>query len=263
MIDKATEILKNIEDKKIKPKSKWVFLAKDYLVWGLFVLATLVGAMAISVIIFIINDNDWDIYKYLQKSIWAYFLILMPYFWIIILGILSFLAYFNYTHTRKGYLLNPYLVIFGSILFSIILGWALFAVGASQKIDKIFAQKIPYYKNTEMYKNVFWNNPAKGLLAGEIIQINDSNSFLLRDLEDNSWQIVGENIIWKEKVAAVAGEKIKIIGQIKEANLFRAQEVRPWGCGCNLCESDKSSNSDSCGMSQGKAEGKGHTCKMN
>ncbi|MFZ2154306.1 MAG: hypothetical protein WAV16_03695 [Candidatus Moraniibacteriota bacterium] len=263
MIDKATEILKNIEDKKIKPKSKWVFLAKDYLVWGLFVLATLVGAMAISVIIFIINDNDWDIYKYLQKSIWAYFLILMPYFWIIILGILSFLAYFNYTHTRKGYLLNPYLVIFGSILFSIILGWALFAVGASQKIDKIFAQKIPYYKNTEMHKNVFWNNPDKGLLAGEIIEIKNDHSFLLKDLESNKWQIVGENIIWKEKVAAVAGEKIKIIGQVGGKNLFEAREVRPWGCGCNLCESDESSSSDSCGMSQGKTEGKGHTCKMN
>lgn len=254
MNNKASEILKNIEKKRIRPKSRWIFLVKDCLIWALFVLTTLIGAVAVGVIIFIINDNDWDIYRYLEKNIWSYFLILVPYFWIIILVLFSLLAYFNYMHTRKGYLLNPYLVIFSSILFSIILGWILFNNGIGEKIDKIFAQKVPYYKNTEMHKNVFWNNPEKGLLAGEIIEIEDKNSFTLKDLEKNSWNIVGDNILWKEKVLGIKGEKIKIIGKIKNGRVFDAKEIRPWGCGCNSCVGDELNKHNSCITGKGNGE---------
>jgi hypothetical protein len=253
MNDKASQILKNIEEKKIKPKSKWIFLAKDYLVWVFFGLATLTGAAAISVIIFVVNDNDWDIYKYLQKSFWAYFLMLMPYFWIIILLFLSFLAYFNYVHTRKGYLLNPYFVIFGSILFSVILGWALFAIGASEKIDKIFSQKIPYYRNTDSHKSDFWSNPERGLIAGKITKIKSGDNFYLEDLQNKEWEIVGKNVIWKKESIMEIGAKVKIIGkQDQENNIFQAQEVRPWGCGCHFCEDNKNNKTESCKINNNK-----------
>lgn len=232
MNDKASEILKNIEKKKIKPKSKWIFLAKDYLLWSFFALATLIGAVSLGMIIFIINDNDWDLYRYLEKNCWSYFMILMPYFWIIILVILSFLAYFNYTHTRKGYLLNPYAVILGSILISIILGWLLFVSGVGGKIDKIFGQKIPYYTTTDMQKVNFWSNPNRGLTAGRITKIKNADNFYLEDLNNKEWQIIGENITWEDGITAKIGEKVKIIGKMNDTNnTFQAQEVRPWSCG--------------------------------
>lgn len=239
MSDKASEILKNIEKRKIKPKSKWIFLAKDYLVWGLFGITTLIGAGAMGVIIFIINDNDWDIYTQLEKSCWTYYLILMPYFWIIVLCLLLFLAYFNYTRTRKGYLLNPYVVILSSILISILLGWVLFASGISEKIDKFFAQKIPYYKTTDMHKIIFWSNPDRGLMAGEITSIKDTNNFSLKDLNGKDWIITGKNITWEKGANLRMGEKVKIIGKMNaKNNIYKAQEVRPWSCGCSLCDKD-------------------------
>ncbi|MDX9913565.1 MAG: hypothetical protein RBS77_03230 [Candidatus Moranbacteria bacterium] len=264
MSKQADAILKKIEKKKIKPKSKWVFLAKDCLVWGLCGLTTLVGAIAMGVIIFIVNDNDWDIYRQLEKSFFAYFFILMPYFWIIILGIFSFIAYFNYTHTRKGYLLNPYVVIAGSVAVSVILGWALFATGTSEKIDKFFAQKFPYYMNTDMHKMNFWSNPERGLVAGEVIEIKDASNFSLEDFNNKKWKIVGENIIWKDGAELRVGERIKIIGKIKgQANAFRAQEVRPWGCGCSFCD-DGQDMHKSCDMSINKdSSQKNEACGFN
>lgn len=265
MNDKASEILKNIEEKKIKPKSRWIFLVKDYLIWILFGLTSLFGAIAISVIIFVINDNDWDIYKYLSKSVWSYFLILMPYFWIIALGLFSFLAYLNYKHTRKGYLLNPYVMILGSIFVSIVFGWMLFANGISEKIDKAFAQKIPYYKNTEMQKMIIWSNPEKGLMAGKIITIKDNDNFSLADLNNKEWKISGKNIIWKKGVEARVGERVKIIGRMNEKNnSFQAQEVRPWGCGHKFYNKNKFNNQDACdGADSSMGKNTPSACLMN
>lgn len=264
MSEQADAILKKIERKKIKPKSKWVFLAKDCLLWGMCGLTILVGAIAMGVIIFIVNDNDWDIYKQLEKSFFTYFLILMPYFWIIILGVFLFIAYFNYTHTRKGYLLNPYIVIAGSILVSVILGWALFTTGTSEKIDKFFAQKFPYYMNTDMHKMILWSNPERGLVAGEVTEIKNADSFSLEDFNNKKWKIVGENIVWKDGAELKVGERIKIIGKLKgQNNIFRAQEVRPWGCGCSFCHDNLEAKSQSCDVSMNKSLGDSRGCGVN
>jgi hypothetical protein len=236
MSEKAKEIWENIKERKMKPKSKWFFFWKDCFVWGLFLITTLVGALAISVIIFIVKDNDWDIYKYLDKSFLGYFLILMPYFWIIILFLLAFFAYFNYKKTRKGYLLSPYWVVLGSILISVILGWALFNLKVGSEIDKIFAKKLPYYRGTELYKKDFWSNPDRGLLAGKIISLENSDNFVIEDLEKKEWNIEGERIIWKNKVNKEIGENVKIIGTHLEEFKFRATEVRAWSCHCESCE---------------------------
>ncbi|HBI16637.1 MAG: hypothetical protein UR60_C0009G0009 [Candidatus Moranbacteria bacterium GW2011_GWF2_34_56] len=245
MNNKANQILKKIAEKNIKPQSKWIFLIKDYLIWVLCGFAILIGALAMGVIIFIVNDNDWDIYWYLQKSFWTYLFILMPYFWIIILSLCSFLAYLNYKHTRKGYLLNRYILIFVSIFIVFILGWTIFAIGISEKIDKAFGQKIPYYKNTEMHKVSFWSNPEKGLIAGKIIKMGDGHNFYLIDLEDKKWNVMGNEANLKRGVNMKVGERVKVIGGINEIkNVFNAREIRPWGCGCSLCK--KNNNTEEC-----------------
>lgn len=256
MNDKANEILKKIEEKKIKPKSKWVFLIKDYLIWVLCGLTVLIGALAMGVIIFIINDNDWDIHGYLRKSFLTYVLILIPYFWIFVLGLFSLLAYLNYKHTRKGYLLNHHIIIFISVFAVLVLGWTLFASGISERMDKTFAQKIPYYKNTEMHKINFWSNPEKGLIAGKIIRIEDGYNFYLIDFGNNEWSVVGTEANLKKGINMKVGERVKVIGEMDErGNVFYAQEIRPWGCGCSLCK--KNNNTEKCnrGLNENKIDG--------
>lgn len=247
MSDRANKILKNIETKKIKPTPKWKFLLKDYFVWGLFGLSTLVGALATGVIIFICNDYDWDIYNYLGKSFWSYGLILVPYFWIIILVLLGFLAYFNYQHTRRGYLLNPYLVIVGSVFISIVLGWFLFNSGIGERVDKFFAKEIPYYQGTEITKQYFWTKPERGLLSGRIDKINSKNNFILKDFKGRHWEVTEEdNIVWRRGANRQVNQEIKIIGKIVKENVFRAQEIRPWGCGHKFYNKNKVNNHNIC-----------------
>ena len=54
----SKQVLEKIKDKKIKPKSKWEFLLKDYVWWFLGILALNIGGLAFSVIIYFLVNND-------------------------------------------------------------------------------------------------------------------------------------------------------------------------------------------------------------
>lgn len=227
MSEKAKNILEKIQKGKIKPRAKYFFVIRDLLVWGLFGLATIVGALAVSVIIFILTDNDWDVYRHLQKSFWGYLFVSLPYFWFLILLALVGAAYWNYKHTRKGYLLNPYILFLSSFLASLLLGWALFVGGAGEKLDRFFGEKINYYSGAEAHKIEIWSNPKNGLLAGRIVEVQESH-FFLDDFDSQKWKVIEEDTAWKRGVKKEIGEAVKIIGNLEEDKIFRAQEIRPW-----------------------------------
>ncbi|MDD3498462.1 MAG: hypothetical protein PHH24_03085 [Candidatus Moranbacteria bacterium] len=227
-MDKAKEILERIKEKKIKPRSRWKFMLKDYAIWIFFGLSILIGAMAFSVIIFLLNDNDWDVYKYLDKNFASYFLMSLPYVWIIILALFFFLAYFNYRHTKTGYRVNPIAIVLTSILISVFLGGIMFGSGFGRLIDIVLSRSIPYYERMLVYRQAVWNNPERGLLSGKIIEIENENNFSIRSFDGNDWEVVGDSIYWRGSAMQRPGERIKLIGKIKSGNVFEAREVRPW-----------------------------------
>jgi len=227
MSEKVEKIFESIKEKKVKPKSRWFFLVKDYCVWGIFAVATILGSLAISVIVFVLTDSDWDIYKYLDKSFWGYVLLLLPYFWLVILAGLAWLAYFNYKHTRKGYLANPYLVVMVSVAVSVVLGWGLFANGMGGKIDEVLENNFTYYIGAEEHKKEIWSNPESGLLSGEIKEVEDKE-ILLEDFDGKEWQVETNEAQWRKSVSSEAGEEVKIVGKIEDEETFKAQEIRPW-----------------------------------
>jgi len=227
-MNNAKEIFNKIKEKKIEPKSKWKFLLKNYLIWVFFSLAILVGSIAFSVIIFLLTDNDWDVYKYLDKNFISYILLSLPYIWIIILIIFSFLAYLNYKHTKSGYRINPITIVFISILLSVFAGGIMFSIGFGKIIDSTLSKNMPYYEKMIGYRQAVWNNPEKGLLAGKIIKINNENDFYIKSLDDKDWQIVGDNIFWKGSTSSELDMRIKIVGEMRDDNIFYAKEIRSW-----------------------------------
>lgn len=231
IMSKAKKILKSIKDRKIKPKSKWLFLLRNYLVWLIFGLAIFVGAIATSVIIFSLTDNDWDLYKILDKSSVSYIIMSLPYIWIVILIIFSLLSYLNYKHTKTGYRIEPIKIISISVLLSVFFGSILFTGGFGEFIDYKLSKDIPYYEKMMAQRQLIWSNPEKGLLAGEVVKINSKNDFYIRSLSGEEWHIIGDSILWKGRASGSEGKKVKIIGRILGDNVFIAEEIRPWFSG--------------------------------
>ena len=87
--DISRDVLKTIEEKHIKPKPRWTFLLKDYAIWILGAFSLIVGSLAFSVIIYMLKNNDWEVYRHLSGSLPGFVVITMPYFWLIFLAILK------------------------------------------------------------------------------------------------------------------------------------------------------------------------------
>ncbi|HIP50192.1 MAG TPA: hypothetical protein EYG99_01955 [Candidatus Pacebacteria bacterium] len=227
----SSQIIDKIKKNKIKPKSRWTFLLRDYFMWLFFGTSIVVGGLAFAVMLFLITSNDWDVYKYLDKSFGEYLLLSIPYFWIGLLTLFLLLAYYNYRHTKKGYRYKAYGIVLASVFLSILIGTVLFNAGLGNKIENIFADNFPYYHNLTRYRAhraQMWNQPDRGLIAGEIINIKGKNSFMLKDLEGDMWEIEVTDALWKGRAVQEVGEKIKIIGSKKGDVMFSAIEIRPW-----------------------------------
>jgi hypothetical protein len=228
-MDVSEKTLKTIEEEKITPQPRWHFLLKDYFIWVLFTASIIIGAMATSAILFMLTANDWDVYDYLDRTLFQYIFISLPYLWILVLAVFIIAAYYNFKYTRRGYHYEIYVIILGSVLISALLGLVLFFGGLGEGIHEIFAKQVPFYNDLVYDKKDVWNNPAKGLLGGQFINVeNEQNGFLLRDFNGKIWQIKKGNSLCCDSSLIQTGKEVELIGRMEDENLFFVSSMRPW-----------------------------------
>jgi len=225
----ADKITAKLKDDNIKPKPKWQFLLKDYLLWSVFGVNVVLGAMFFVVTLFSLQDNDWDIYKHLDQNFLEYIIMTMPYLRITALAGFIFLAYYNYKHTDKGYKYKTHWILIMSVVVMMLVGGTLFLVGVEEKIENLFSRSLPYYNSTEERRIQVWHHPERGLLGGEIVEIGKDSEIVLQDCHNKSWQVNIQEVIWKGPIGKPEmGRRIKVIGEQLGEDEFKAREVRPW-----------------------------------
>ena len=228
MIDRSKNILKKIEEDKIRPYPKLYFLFKNVLIWILFGLSILLGSIASGIAIFQIEYTDWDLYQHLGQSLIKFVILMFPHFWVIFLILFTGTAYYYFRHTERGYRLNTISVISANIIFSIIGGQVLYKAGLSERLETIFETQISFYSSVNKRHFKIWVSPEKGLLAGEIINVISEQRIQLEDFWGNNWEIDISNAFWRGRLTPVKGLKIKLIGRMKGESQFIADEIRPW-----------------------------------
>lgn len=232
-MDISGKTLKTIEEEKITPQARWHFLLKNYCLWFLSIFSVILGAMAVSAVLFMVTDHDWDIYKYLDRSLFEHIFVSIPYLWLLVFLILILAAYYDFKYTRGGYRYEIYKVVLVSLLISVILGTILFFGGLGKVIHEAFARQVPFYNDLVYDKYDVWDNPQKGLLSGEIIKVENNDEFLLRDFRGKMWQVKKKESLlcldecFSESLMKV-GAQIKLIGQMGNDNIFFVEEIRPW-----------------------------------
>lgn len=219
----SEKVLEKIEKEKIKPFPRILFLLKEYSVWILFAITLLVGGLSTSVLIFVFKNNDWDMIGKAERGFFNQLVFTLPYFWIILLIVLLLVSFYEFKKTKIGYKYNPLVIFVASIIFSVILGSITHALGGGSKIEKDFAEKIPFYENTLMPMQAAWHNPDGGSIAGQIFEVEDEENFTIKDRVQGVWKIICENCPF----VIAPGQKVKVFGEIKEPGVFIANEIRP------------------------------------
>lgn len=223
----SDQIIEKIDSKDIKPKPKWTFLLKDYVMWGLGILSLLIGGLAFSAVIFIMRNNDWDVYMHFNSSLFKYFFLTAPYLWIVLLILFILAAHYNYTHTNKGYKYEIYKIVIAIILISSILGVFFYKVGIGQAIDEGFAKKSQIYQRMLNNRHQRWNQPAKGFLSGQVTKIN--GEIKIQDHNGKIWTITPPDDIDKEKLKRISKNmRLRFLGEKLDDGTFKATEILPW-----------------------------------
>ena len=222
------KIIERIKEENIQPIPKWYFTTKNMFAWLAFAVSIFIGAAAFSVILFSIQQVDFDLVSHLSHSGLELILGLLPFFWIVALLIFLVVAIFSFQKSKQGYKFTRTRLVGFSTAISILLGTLFFIGGGAQWLDNTFEAHMSSYEGMEEKKMKIWMNPEKGYLSGSIEEVN-GDVFQLIDFNGKKWDVSYGEAFIPSSVFLEKGEQVKLIGEITETNDFRADEVRPWG----------------------------------
>lgn len=220
------KILDKIKAEHIRPKSVWYFILKDYSLWSLVFLSVILGAIAISPIIFIFQNLELGYAKHITPNIFTFVLFMLPYGWILLCAVTTFFATLAWERTKNGYKFDGRYVFACSFVASLILGIIMNEWSFGRFIDDE-AGHMSYgsYKSFDERRDENWFNPDEGRVVGIVHDIS-TTSFELNNSKNN----FTETIIFDESIpgAEFIGEdnKVRIIGFTKDGG-FVACSIFP------------------------------------
>ncbi len=233
----SEKVLAVIKDKKIQRKARWTFLLRDYVVRVFGLVSLIVGGLAFSVIIFMMRNNSWGEYSYVSDSFLQFFLLTLPYFWIVFLILFVVIADYNIRHTKKGYRYRLPFVVLASIIVSAFLGVFFYNIGMGQAIDDILSKNTPYYEQFINPGFKMWHNPEKGLLSGRFNIIKAGSELEFEDINGSIWFVTCDKsdcLIMGPGL--LKGSHFRLFGSVLEGNYFEAKRIMPMGIGRGFIE---------------------------
>lgn len=224
----SEKLIQKIREEQAEPAPRWHFAVKNRLVWAAFGLAVVLGALAFSVILFAIQQTEFNIVSHLSHSGLELFLGLLPFFWIALLVVFLLVAMYSVQYSRRGYKFTLARLVGYSAALSILLGTLFFIGGGAQRLEQAFALNVSIYESVQEKKIKLWSMPEEGYLSGEIVE-TEMGAFRLKDFQGKEWTVWYEGAFIPPVVLLERGEKVKLVGEVAEEGVFAASEVRPWG----------------------------------
>ena len=221
------KIIEEIKNRGIVPRPRWYFLLKRSVLWSLVAIATILGGIAVAIIIFIFIDHDTNARVYLNESIFVDLLETVPYLWFATLLLLIGVAQYVIRHTKSGYRYATARIVGIVVMSSVALGIVLSALEVGERVQDFLAKKVLYYDEFVSTSKDEWSHPEKGLLGGTVISIISPEEFKLTDFRNKDWLVEKGQVDTTDGAIIQLGAKIKLIGTIEDNSTFRAVRILP------------------------------------
>lgn len=234
--------LNKIKKEHIAPEPRWKFLARKILIWLLVGFIVALGAVAISVVHYLLSQLEWDLYIPMHQNFFVFTLSIMPYSWLVLLIIFGIAAFFGVRKTENGYRFGGLKIIFSIVIGVIVIGFFMSSFGFNRRFNGMMMHGVPYYAQNVATKEKQWMQPEKGLLAGTITAIQGS-TIKLTDLNNVYWEVQrNEKTLVRPMADVSVGQMIKLIGTKQAEKNFIVTEIRPWA-GCGMMDAGTLNNS--------------------
>lgn len=221
-------MLDKIKKEHITPKPRWEFLLKDSAIWTAGIVALLVGGAAMAIIIHTFRNDDIDVLAEVGDGGLGTILILMPYFWIVTLAVFIMIAHYNFKHTKSGYRYRIPTIVIAAVIISVILGVFLYDAGAGRAIDRALTDRLPAYGKFMIHPRMrMWSRPDHNTIAGTVIEITNTSSFLMRDFRDHDW-VVRAPDMFPFPPFMTKGSQIRCLCKPTGPDALEAVRILPW-----------------------------------
>ena len=224
----SKSVINKIKREKIKPIPHWQFVILHVLLWSAFLIAIILGAMAFSVIFRLVGGVEWEIVRRIGMGPIHGFFFILPYLWLIVLGIVLYLASKLFEITKRGYRYKHVIVVLISIAISLFIGMVFHFVGVGHSIERNLIQHVgPYAKWSEVRDKVMVA-PDKGVLVGRVIDIKPEKELMIIDFMGEKWIVDISKAIAKDNFKPEVGFPVGMIGEKIKEGIFKADRIMPW-----------------------------------
>lgn len=174
-----------IENVKLQPIPRWVFLLQRFGVWVALVLSVVLGAFALSYMVFAVQEGDF--LTVAGNDPFAILTTLLP-VWVLVFLVFLALALWGVEHTERGYKIPLLLWILTNLAVTGFGALALVALNVPADIDPLVERHIEPLSVMGMTRPL-WQRPGQGHLQGRVRDI-DSGTFTLEDPRGEQWTIL-------------------------------------------------------------------------
>ncbi len=228
MSELSKNVIDKIHDKHIKPLPKWMFITGHIVVWGLFALSIVVGSAAVSLGLYkLFILNDWELVGRLPGGNLGGVLLVLPYIWILIMGLMVFVAFKLFAKTDKGYKVNPWIVVGLSLVISFILGCILFMSRTAENMENFMRENVRPYQVFQEFREEVWHAPEIGILPGRIVDIQKDYMIMIDDFNGKRWKVNIADANIPPMMTLKIGDIIIAVGEVTGIDNFDADGIRP------------------------------------
>lgn len=234
MNDLTQKVLDRIEVERVEPRPAWQFTWKNRLYWLLFALLVILASCSLSALLFSLANAGWEFASVTNDTFGDFFWSVLPSVWIIAAIVVMFLAYENFRHTKNGYRL-PFLTAAGfGVLGIVVAGLALYASGFGQVVDEELGGQLPFYQPTFNRQQTMWMQPDRGLLAGEVMDVDTQNaSFRIKSFDGQVWSLSSADLSPRSRDMLMSKNIVRVVGIISSVDengnpVFKPCFVFPW-----------------------------------
>lgn len=224
----SSKILRQIKEEKVTPRPRWYFMLMHTLLGTAILTSIIIGSIAVAIVIRHFIVTDWELARQFAGGHVRSFFLIVPYIWIIFIGLTIFLADLLFRHTKKGYRIKAWKIVAASVVLSVIGGGLFYITNADKPIEEGLRMNLRHYEQWENKRNQIFAAPEKGVLAGEIIRINSEEEWMIVDFKDRKWFVDISDAMIKGELSFEVGMRVGMIGEITDKAHFKAGRIGPW-----------------------------------
>lgn len=226
------DVMSRIECERICPRSRTFFRTRECLVWSLWLVSVVVGALAFAVMFFVVTNRQYGLYEATHDNFFTFMVDALPFLWIIIFGLMICVSVYNIRHTKSGYKYPLWQILASSMILSLAGGASLQIFGLGHSADHMLGERMPIYSSQEKIELKMWQNPESGRILGRFGKPLPPPSTLVSftDVSGQEWQVHINELSEDERGFFESEETVRLIGQVSDENetVFYSCGAFPW-----------------------------------